>query len=123
METTKRKARKKFAGAHRDLRMLIATASVAATVGGASLFAVRDSSAALPQPAAPAAQPQPSTGAPAALPDLSPLPTIVPATGDTGITESAPQPTATPVPNVLPQVSVPQQRQWRAPMAITRSSR
>lgn len=133
LETTKRqptKSARRAASGKKDLRLLFAAASVAATMGGAGLFASRDSSGALPQPAAPAGQAQAS--APAALPEIAPLPTLVPApnngatTGtDSGVVAAAPPaaPTATPVQSDLPVVTVPRQRQWPPPMAITRSSR
>ena len=102
MTTTNRRPQrgtKRGAAGKQDLRLLVAAASVAVTLGGAGTLAAQPQVTAMP-------------------------PTQAAAT--TGATEQAPitaaEPTATPEPADLPVVTIPQ-RQWPGPMASTRSSR
>ncbi|HET9492641.1 MAG TPA: hypothetical protein VFR15_00250 [Chloroflexia bacterium] len=110
MTTTSRQPQRKTkrgAAGKQDLRLLVAAASVAVTLGGAGMMAAQEPAAALP------AQPQ-VTATP---------PTQAAATaGTTGQAPIAAEPAATPVPVDLPVVTIPQ-RQWPGPMASTRSSR
>jgi hypothetical protein len=131
METENRQPQRKTkrgAAGKQDLRLLVAAASVAVTLGGAGLLVVREPAALSVQPdatATPATQAAAATQATEQVPNFAAAPTNIPnptATGSSMVPAATAVPAAMPVPVDLPAVTIPQ-RQWPGAMTNSRSSR